>query len=184
MKTLFILLILFLPWSIPNCNSQSLSEHPWPEGFSPETSSFYVKNQIEILASPEQVWNELIQAESWPSWYYGASDVKIIGDNPTSTLRPNSKFSWKTMGLDFISEILDYQPYAQLSWLSSKKSIQGYHVWLIIPTETGCRVITAESQNGWLTTMEKLFQPKKLYRQHEDWLQLLKNRVEENSSKN
>lgn len=179
MKIIFIGLLFLVPWSIPQAHTQSISDLNWPAGFSPEESSFYVENQIEIQASPEQVWNELIQAETWSNWYYGASEVNFLDDNPGPALMPNSKFSWKTMGLEFKSEVREFQPHTQLSWISCKKSIQGYHVWLIIPTETGCRVITAESQNGWLTVMEKLFQPKKLYQQHEDWLQLLKTRVEQ-----
>ncbi len=35
-------------------------------------------------------------------------------------------------------------------------------MWLIIPTEYGCKLITDESQNGWLTFFEKLFQGKNL----------------------
>lgn len=41
----------------------------WPEGYAPETADFYVYNEIDIAASPEIVWDILIQAESWGQWY-------------------------------------------------------------------------------------------------------------------
>ncbi|GMQ31707.1 SRPBCC family protein [Algoriphagus confluentis] len=158
--------------------AQTLSLDTWPPGFSPEEASFYVENQIEIAGSPHEVWKELIQAEAWSDWYYGATEVKLIGEDQVLAL--DSKFSWKTMGINFVSQVKEFEPHSRLSWISSKKSIQGFHIWQIIPTGNGCRVITAESQNGWLTVMEKIFQPKKLHRQHEDWLLLLKERVEKN----
>ncbi len=178
MKNCLLGIILYLTWCIPHPLAQTLDQVNWPAGFSPKESSFYVENQIDIQAPPGKVWQELIQAEDWPSWYYGASEVQILGETPGKRLGEGSLFSWKTMGLAFTSAVLAFDPEAQLSWISKKKSIQGFHVWRIIATDTGCRVITAESQNRWLTRMEKLFQPKKLYNQHADWLQLLKERVE------
>lgn len=82
------------------------------------------------------------------------------------------------MGLSFRSTIKEFEPYRLLAWESVKKSIQGYHVWLIIPTASGCRVITDESQNGWLTFLEKTFQRKKLKRLHDVWLTELKRKAE------
>ncbi len=178
MKTLLLTFFLALAFEPLFLGAQTQPDLNWPSGFSPEESSFYVENQIEIYGSPAEVWRELIRAEDWSSWYSGASDVQIQGESEEESLQAESSFFWKTMGLEFISEVREFVPESRLSWISSRKSIQGYHTWLIIPTSTGCRVITAESQNGWLTTMEKLFQPKKLHRLHEDWLRQLKARVE------
>ena len=150
----------------------------WPKGYNPVESKFYVCNEIDIAASPEQVWKILIDAKQWDQWYKGASKVTLI--NPDAlTLAAGDSFQWKTMGLDFISEIQAFEPNRLLAWESKKKSIRGYHAWLIIPTEAGCRVITAESQNGWLTFFEKLFQGKKLSRLHDEWLAGLKEKAEE-----
>lgn len=149
----------------------------WPEGFHPTESKFYVENEIEIDASPEIVWSILIEAESWPNWYEGAKDVKVTGKN-SPNLSQEAKLSWKTMGLKFDSKVKEFESNQRLAWLSDKKSIQGYHVWIITPTETGCRVLTAETQNGWLTFFEKTFQPKKLHRLHDIWLAALKQKAE------
>lgn len=149
----------------------------WPEEYEPSRSKFYVHNEIEINTPPAVVWEILMQAEQWPDWYEGASDVRLIDQNSKS-LQANSSFSWKTMGLSFVSTVKEFVPNERLSWESKKKSIQGYHAWLIITTQNGCRVITDESQNGWLTFFEKLFQGKKLHRLHDVWLAELKKKAE------
>lgn len=152
----------------------------WPSNYEPGKSKFYVHNEIEISARPEIVWNILVDALKWEAWYKGARNVSFVnaGDN---VLSANSVFRWQTMGLTFQSAIKQYEPNRLLAWESRKKSIQGYHVWLIVPTEKGCKVITDESQNGWLTFFEKTFQGKKLKRLHDVWLKELKKKAEEES---
>lgn len=149
----------------------------WPANYEPSKSRFYVHNEIEINASPENVWNILIDASQWESWYGGAKDVSFV--NPEdSHLNANSVFNWKTMGLKLQTVVQQYEPCRLLAWESKKKSIQGYHVWLIVPTAQGCKVITDESQNGWLTFFEKMFQGKKLKKLHDVWLTELKKKAE------
>jgi hypothetical protein len=47
-----------------------------------------------------------------------------------------------------------------------------------VPTANGCRLITPEAQNGFLTFMQKVFQPNKLLKLHDTWLKLIKARAE------
>ncbi|MBW0176915.1 SRPBCC domain-containing protein [Sediminibacterium sp.] len=150
----------------------------WPEKYHPSKSRFYVHNQIEINAKPEIVWKILIDALQWESWYKGAKNIRFA-DTTQKQLESTTIMSWQTMGLKFRSTIKEYEPNRLLAWESVKKSIQGYHVWLIIPTENGCRVITDESQNGWLTFMEKTFQRNKLKKLHDVWLNELKQKAEQ-----
>lgn len=149
----------------------------WPIGFNPAESKFYVENEIEIAASPETVWSILVAAESWPTWYEGAKEVRVTGPRKPN-LSADARMVWETMGLKFDSEIKEFEPNRRLAWLSEKKSIQGYHIWIITPTENGCKVVTAEAQNGWLTFFEKTFQPKKLHKLHDIWLVELKLKAE------
>lgn len=181
MNKLSISLLVFLIFGSHLVIAQSQPELNWPSGFSPEEARFFVRNEIEIHASAQEVWQELISAESWPDWYEGAKNVQIISSTSPQKLTTAAKFEWNTMGFRFTSEIKEFVHQERLSWISMKRSIQGYHAWLIIPTASGCKVITAESQNGWLVGFEKTFQPKKLYRLHGIWLTELKNRVESSS---
>lgn len=152
----------------------------WPETFNPENSKFYVHNEIEINAKPQVVWDILINAKEWHTYYKGAQSPVEFVDTTAKTLQDGLTFNFHTMGLKFQPVINEFVPYERLAWLSRIKSIQGYHAWVIVPTENGCRLITAESQNGFLTFMQKIFQPKKLLKLHDEWLRLIKNRAEKN----
>lgn len=149
----------------------------WPAAFAPENANFFVHNEIEINASPQKVWEILIKAKAWPTWYSGAEKVNF-GTQTDSLLTASTVFTWKTMGLHFVSTIKEFVPGQRLSWQSDKSSIQGYHAWLIIPTAKGCKLITDESQKGWLTFFEKTFQRHKLFQLHNHWLSLIKQKAE------
>lgn len=149
----------------------------WPEVYKPEKANFFVHNEIDISASPENVWTILIQAETWPNWYKGAKNVQVI-NNDDKKLSTKTSFSWKTMGINFTSNIKEFQPYTRLSWESKKSLIKGYHAWLIILTDDGCKVVTQESQYGFLTFLQKVFMPNKLRKLHDVWLLELKTKAE------
>lgn len=149
----------------------------WPSNYEPKQSTFFVHNEIQIAASPEVVWSILIQAETWPEWYVGAKDVKVR-NSTDGILNESSVFTWNTMGLDFVSTIREFKPPYRLSWESNKWSIRGYHAWLIIPNEHGCRLITDESQFGFLAVLQGIFQPNKLRLLHDVWLEQIKKKAE------
>jgi len=148
----------------------------WPENYRPEDASFYVHNAIEINANPQKVWEILVNAEDWPNWYEGASNVKILDGK--SRLELNAAFTWTTMDLDFKSTIREFEPYRRLAWESEKTIIKGWHAWLIIPKGSGCIVVTDEAQRGFLTFFEKIFVPNKLSRLHDVWLAGIKKKAE------
>ncbi len=149
----------------------------WPPAYEPSKSKFYIHNEIEINAKPEIVWGFLIDALEWHAWYKGAKNVSFTNPND-AVLNSSTIFKWETMGLKFESTITQFEPNRLLAWESRKKSIQGYHVWLIVPTSEGCKVTTDESQNGWLTFFEKTFQGQKLKKLHDVWLLALKKKSE------
>lgn len=163
--------------SAQQSSSSDMEKINWPTAYEPSKSKFFVHNEIEVNAPPQVVWEILMAAESWPEWYKGAQNV-VVRPGSNGVLKENSVFTWKTMGLDFESTVKEFVPHSRLSWESKKKSIQGYHAWLIVPTESGCKVITDESQNGWLTFFEKIFQPNKLRKLHDVWLLEIKRRAE------
>lgn len=175
---LMLLIINPLSKAQGNYSQNPPSAIVWPEGYDPSVAKFYVQNEIEIAASPEVVWQILIDALEWESWYVGAKNLSFVNPDHTE-LKKDSQFNWETMGMKFPNTTIKaYEPDRYLAWESLKKSIQGYHVWLIIPTELGCKVITEETQNGWLTFFEKTFQGKKLKGLHDIWLAELKAKAE------
>jgi uncharacterized protein YndB with AHSA1/START domain len=181
-----VFLLCFIALSITGCYSVKKSveqsypnskEIRWPADYKPEESNFFVHNEIDINASPETVWSVLIQADEWEDYYEGASDLKLL-NNSDGRLSDNSVFTWKTMGLDFTSTIKEFEAPHKLSWESDKKSIRGYHAWLIIPTENGCKLITSEAQHGFMTFLQKVFVPNKLEGFHDEWLAQIKVKSE------
>ncbi|MGF1637653.1 MAG: SRPBCC domain-containing protein [Cyclobacteriaceae bacterium] len=153
----------------------------WPKEFDPKISDFYVHNEIEINATPDQVWQLLIQAKDWISWYDGIQNIRFE-DSIQVQLAKNTKVFWNSMGQSLNNTVVEFEPNKTLSWQFNEAKIQGYHAWVIIPTANGCRVITDESQTGKLAKLQKIFIPKKLMKQHDNWLKLLKMEAEKSSS--
>jgi uncharacterized protein YndB with AHSA1/START domain len=150
----------------------------WPTQYKPENATFAVSHAIDIKAPPQVVWDIIVNAEAWPSWYQGATNVKVqnVSDGK---LKADSAFSWQTMGQDFTSKIMEFNPPYRLSWESRKSTIQGYHAWLIVPSAGGgARLISDESMHGFLASMQSIFLPNKLAGLHEIWLAEIKKKAE------
>jgi hypothetical protein len=153
----------------------------WPAQYETDRSTFTIRNEIDIHASPEAVWDMLILADAWPDWYIGASYMQI--DAADGRLAPDAVFRWRTMDQNFTSTVTEFVPPYRLAWESRKPTIKAYHAWLIVKTEDGCRLITEESQYGLLAWLQKMFLPDKLYDLHEVWLQGFKARAESATQK-
>ncbi len=157
------------------------NEINWPTGYLPEKATFAVRNEIDINAPPEVIWRLLIDAEDWTDWYDGASSFQMRRPE-SGPLGPDAEFEWKTMGFHFVSVIHEFDPPQRLAWESRRGSLKGYHAWLIEPTKQGSKVITAETQYGTLATLQKVFQPNKLHRLHDHWLDRLKTLAESSAT--
>ena len=177
-KFIFALTIFATTFSV-FAQRDSSKEIIWPSAYKLSKSKFYVHNEIEINASPEIVWAFLIDALKWQSWYLGAKNVLFTNSTDT-VLNSSSAFKWQTMGLTFTSSVKQFESNRLLAWESVKKSIQRYYIWLIVSIDKGCKVITEEAQNGWLTFFEKTFQRNKLKKLHDVWLAALKKKSENN----
>ena len=153
------------------------SQIHWPAGYELSETQFYLHNQVDIEASPETVWNILIRAEEWPEWYEGMTDVSVT-DSSEGILAQGSRMTFNTMKREFEATVTEFAPYERLGWESLNPKLNAYHAWLILPTSTGCRVITDESQNGRLAGLQKVFRPRKLKRLHDVWLAELKEKAE------
>lgn len=152
----------------------------WPDKFNPKGSDFYVHNEIEINASPAQVWQLLIQAKNWRNWYDGIQHIQFE-DTTQQNLAKETQVFWNSMGQSLNNTVVEYVPNERLAWQFNETNIQGHHAWLITPTENGCKVITDESQTGKLARLQKIFLPRKLMKQHDKWLRLLKQEAEKSN---
>jgi hypothetical protein len=150
----------------------------WPEEFNPLEANWFVYNEIEINAKPEVVWRILIEAKKWHTFYKGVESPVTYLDTAATTLRNGLSFTLHTMGLQLTPVIKEFVPNERMAWEVRRGNLTAYHAWVLVPTANGCRLITPEAQNGFLTTMQKVFLPNKLLNLHEHWLMVIKARAE------
>jgi uncharacterized protein YndB with AHSA1/START domain len=148
----------------------------WPTAYDPATAVFYVQNKIDIDAPPQRVWDIITDVKSWPEWYEGASHLTV--NTADQEIGPGVVVSWRTMGLNFDSHVKEFEPPFRFGWESRKAVIRGYHAWLLVPTETGTRVITEETFHGFLAYMQRTFIPNKLFNLHQAFLEGIKELAE------
>ncbi len=160
---------------------QDPDEINWPAQYAPERSTFYLRNELLIDASAQEIWDVLVRAETWPDWYEGAKDVVVLESDSGTIDNVGTEISWSTMGQDFNSIVTEFEPPYRLAWESRKKTIKAYHAWLLIPGDEGTLVVTEESQFGFLANMQKIFLPNKLSRLHDIWLEEIKKKAEADS---
>lgn len=149
----------------------------WPAEHAPASAIVFAQNIVDIAASPENVWSQLVDCVAWPQWYKHCSDVSMLRRG--SRLEPLSKFRFKTLGFYFEPEVVTFEPYRMLVWSAKGPAgTSGSHAWYIEPSPRGCRVITEEAQIGWFLFLLRTRTRARLLASHEEWLRSLKERAE------
>jgi hypothetical protein len=143
----------------------------WPQGFGPAEAPIHVLNRIETETAPEIVWRRLIHAAGWPFIYANARDVRIAGG--AADLFAGARFTWKTFGVALDSEVKEFEPETRIAWVAIGIGVTAYHAWLITPTETGCTILTEETQYGLVSRVGRLLFPSRMERWHQKWLEAL-----------
>ena len=148
----------------------------WPEGHGPEETSFHVRRELEMPVSPEEVWPWLVRAELWPTWYPEFQGVVIEGGGGPD-LRLGSRFRWKAFGVSLDSVVGEFVLFERLGWSARSRGIDAYHAWLIERLPSGCRVVSEETQNGWLARLNNVLRPHNVGGIHQVWLERLLDRA-------
>jgi len=149
----------------------------WPAEHAPASAMVFAQNIVDIAASPETVWSQIVDCVAWPQWYKHCSDVSMLRGG--SRLNSESKFRFKTLGFYFEPEIVAFEPHRMLVWLAKGPAeTSGSHAWYIEPSPHGCRVITEESQIGLFLFFLHARTRDRLLTSHEEWLRSLKERAE------
>jgi uncharacterized protein YndB with AHSA1/START domain len=152
----------------------------WPEPYEPGRSAVHVRNELEMPAPPEAVWAWLVRAELWPRWYVNSHHVRIVADGEGGTggeLALGTRFCWRTFGVAIDSTVAELAPAERIAWTARGVGVRAYHAWLISRTAAGCRVLTEETQNGWLARLGRLLLPNRMHRYHQIWLEALATRA-------
>lgn len=158
----------------------------WPPQFDPKISALYALNDIDVKAPPEVVWKLLVDAEHWSSYFPPEDQVKILSGEPELAL--GTKWHRVTVGIPMSLEVLEFEPVSRLAWTSTadgdKTGSSTYHGWVVTPTDTGCHVLSEETQQGPFF-LEKLGRenPGGLYKYHQDWVEKLARAAEQAAAK-
>jgi hypothetical protein len=129
----------------------------WPAEYDPSRCPVHVINSLEMSASPADVWDQLIAAAGWPTWYPNLSNVRI--QDGSRKLSEGMDFTWNTFGADIASTVKEFVPNEWLARDARGTGLHTYHTWLIIPTPNGCCVLTEETQRGFVARLFKVFTP-------------------------
>lgn len=150
----------------------------WPNGFGPKEADAFVHNEIVIHAPARVVWDELVRASAWPSWYSNSADVQIAGVD-AEKLGDGTEFKWKTFGFPVASKVAEFVPPSRLGWTGEGgQDFHAYHTWLIVERADGCLVVTEEIQRGAAAVKFNLDQPTAMFDGHRWWTTALKVRCE------
>jgi hypothetical protein len=52
------------------------SEIHWPTGHTPADADLFAHNELLIHSSCSNVWQHLVQAQTWPEWYSNSRNVR------------------------------------------------------------------------------------------------------------
>jgi uncharacterized protein YndB with AHSA1/START domain len=150
----------------------------WPSGMDPESVPVHARNEIEIAATPERVWRWLIGSERWPRWYGNCASFHYTDKCGDSDLAEGRSFEWRTFGTRVRSVVMAFEPHRELGWDARATGLYAYHGWILEPGGVGCRVITEETQRGWLPTLARWYLRRMLVRGHQGWLENLRRMAE------
>lgn len=149
----------------------------WPERFDPQRAPVFVSNELTVASPPEAVWAWLIRAPLWPTFYLNSSNVVL--DGGARELRGDTRFRWKTFGVNLVTDVKEFEPVHRIAWLAKGFGVEAYHAWLLTPTpDGGCHILTEETQHGWLARLGKLLMPNRMHRQHQRWLEGLASKAQ------
>ena len=157
----------------------------WPHQYDPKTSAIYALNDIDVNAPPELVWKLLVNAKKWSSYFPAEDQVKILSGE--SELALGTKWTRTTVGIPTRLIVTEYEPITRLAWSTTVDGDQtgssAYHGWVITATDTGCHVLSEETQQG-PYFLEELGHknPGALYRYHQEWVEKLARAAEKEAA--
>jgi hypothetical protein len=147
----------------------------WPAEFDPHRAPIHAVNALDMSVPPSAVWNVLIRAVEWPLFYPNSSNVKI--DGGARDLSAGARFTWRTFGVGLVSHVAEFEPQTRIAWNARGVGVWVYHAWLITPTPAGCRVLTEETQYGFMSRLGRIFFPGRMEREHQNWLVAMEKRA-------
>jgi hypothetical protein len=100
-----------------------------------------------------------VHAERWPDWYSQCGSVRILA-GPAPALGIGTRFRWTVLRVPVETIVEECEPPLRLAWSGTGLGAAAYHSWDVEPTPNGCRVITEETQRGFVpSTLRSALRP-------------------------
>lgn len=151
----------------------------YPYGFHPVENNFASIITLELDQYPQQVWKALVEIEDWGKWFPHIYNARIAMTG-IGKLENRSRFRWNVLGVNLVSQIIDFESPRKISWVSKGWGITAFHAWQIMPTDTGSKITLEHTQKGWLSQLLHFFLPKRMEKYHLEWLECLQKKLQEN----
>ncbi len=158
-----------------------LHEINWPHEYLPGYTDNFASNEVIVRnASAKEVFDTLIDAGLWESYYKNSADVEF-DNTPGTILRENTRFRFKTFGFPIEAQIIEFEEPSdgrpgRLAWHGwaegdADHRLDVVHAWLIedLP-ENRVRILTQESQVGKPARELQEANPDPMNIGHQDWL--------------
>jgi len=127
------------------------------------------RDEIQIKASLDTVWNLFTNISAWPDW-----NKEIESASLQTPLTVGSIFQWSTAGLNITSTIGELIPKELVAWSGLVQGIMGIHVWNFSVVEDRVLVKTEESWDGEPVRLQVDFLQQALDQSIRSWLESLK----------
>jgi uncharacterized protein YndB with AHSA1/START domain len=149
----------------------------WPQDLVPGRAPVYVRNVMSIAAPIENVWEWLIRAELWPTWYPNSHRVRIER-GPKVDLGLGTEFVWRTFGVVLRSRVTEFSAPNIIAWNARSLGIQAYHAWTLMERSEGCEIVSEETQRGIMARLGSILLPNRMFCWHQIWLSRLAVRAQ------
>jgi hypothetical protein len=106
------------------------------------------KDEIEVAAPAEVVWQTLTDFQEWPRWNKAVKSLSMDGD-----VTPGSTFRWKSGSSTLTSTIQRVEPPRLILWTGKTMGIDAVHVYRLSGGAGRTHVNTEESWQGLLVTV-------------------------------
>ena len=149
-----------------------MSWPPWPDGSAPGECPVFVRNEQRIATPPDVVWQWLVRADLWPTWFRGASKVRFEqGGGPA--LAPGTRVTWRMLNATIRVQVVVCEPPHLLDWAGGANGVHAYHAWRLDADGTGTRLVTEETERGPLPWLLRWYLRGALHRAHQQWIESL-----------
>ncbi len=141
----------------------------------------HLKTEIEIQASPQQVWEVLTDFESYPEWNPMIRSIK--GELKMRNRLKVVIHAPKSKPMTIRPKVTSFKKHVRFSWMGHMFIIglfDGQHIFEIKDLEDGvCKLIHREEFSGILVPLMSKFLDTKVKQGFEDMNKALRDRIEE-----